>query len=192
MKWAWEDSIQMPLWVLWRWLRDAWVPGEREELTVGCACSRRVVSTTWWISSGFAPNELMCGVLSDSTRDLPSSIDEAWEFFLTLLMKLLKGLLFVLCGVLTTGEWTWVIHRVEKCIVNHLEKDTCEEYSVTYRMYASFYDRTTPLAVEGMYMMLICRSWLWFLLNPHFIIAILCTFHISRCVMWVVLIVYDQ
>ena len=87
VKWAWEGLIRMPLWVLWRWLRDAWVPGERDELTVGCACSRRVVSTTWWISSGFAPNELMCGVLSDSTRDLPSSIDEAWEFFLTLLMK---------------------------------------------------------------------------------------------------------
>ena len=87
MKWAWEDLIRMPLGVLWRWLRDAWVPGEREELTVGCACSRRAVSTTWWISSGFAPNELMCGVLSDSMRDLPNSIDEAWEFFLALLVK---------------------------------------------------------------------------------------------------------
>ena len=77
----------MPLGVLWRWLRDAWVSGGWKELTVGCACSRRVASATWWISSGFAPNELMCGVLSDSMRVLPNSIDEAWEFFLALLVK---------------------------------------------------------------------------------------------------------
>ena len=80
------------------------------------------------------------------------------EFFLALLMKLLMGLLFVLCGILTTGEWMCVIHRVEKCIVNHLGKDTCEEYGVTYRIFASSHDRVTPLVVEGMYMMVICRS----------------------------------
>ena len=51
-----------------------------------------------------------------------------------------------------------MIHRVEECIVNHLEKDTCEEYGVIYRIFTSFYDRTTPLVVDGMYMMLISRS----------------------------------
>ena len=51
-----------------------------------------------------------------------------------------------------------MIYRVEECIVNHLEKDTCEEYGVIYRIFTSFYDHMIPLVVEGMYMMLICRS----------------------------------
>ena len=51
-----------------------------------------------------------------------------------------------------------MIHRVGKCIINHLGKDICEEYGIIFRLLISFYDRATPLVVEGMYMMLICRS----------------------------------
>ncbi len=40
---------------------------------------------------------------------------------------------------------------MEECIVNHLEKDICEDDSVTCRLSTPFYYPTAPLVVEGMY-----------------------------------------